>query len=142
MRILKWPDEFLRKSCDEVVTFDQKLKELSERMIDVMRESQGIGLAAPQVGVNKRMFVTEQIKENFPYIFINPKIISKSGFVLSTEGCLSIPGIIIEVKRSQKITMTAQDLNGKFFTIDASDLYSIVLQHEFDHLNGITMLDR
>ncbi len=121
---------------------DPKIKELALDMIETMRLENGIGIAAPQVGVHKRIIIVN-IGEDDPRAFLNPKILSKSFLKTeSEEGCLSVPGVFGIVKRHRSVTVTAQDLTGKTMTFRAEGLMAIVFQHEIDHLDGILFIDK
>ena len=134
-------DEVLRKECSEVKVFDSALKMLADAMIETLREADGVGLAGPQVGVSERIFVVE-IPDNDPIVFVNPEIIQTS---IETspyeEGCLSIPGVYFNVIRPSAVTVQAQDVTGKPFTIEATGLLARVIQHENDHLHGKLYVD-
>ena len=140
MNIKIYPDPILLKSCSEIKNIDKDLIDLINSMINTMREAEGIGLAAPQVGVLKRVFVcqdfSDESKETF-LTMINPKIIDTEGRVESKEGCLSIPGYYDYVYRAEKIQIEALDINGKSKTYLTDGMQSIVFQHEYDHLDGI-----
>lgn len=145
--IRKLKDEILYKKSREVETIDDKIKEFSQDMIDTMYKYDGIGLAACQVGVLKRIVVydVDYIKEGGsknPKVLINPVITKSSKQMVTTEeGCLSFPDLFGYVDRYEKITVKAKDLNGKEITINAKDIESVVLQHEIDHLDGKVFVD-
>lgn len=134
-------DEVLRKECSEVKVFDSALKMLADAMIETLREADGVGLAGPQVGVSEKIFVVE-IPDNDPIVFVNPEIIQTS---IETspyeEGCLSIPGVYFNVIRPSAVTVQAQDVTGKPFTIEATGHLARVIQHENDHLHGKLYVD-
>ncbi|MFL2630288.1 MAG: peptide deformylase [Thermodesulfobacteriota bacterium] len=140
MNIKIYPDPILLKSCSEIKNIDKDLIDLINSMINTMREAEGIGLAAPQVGILKRVFVcqdfSDESKETF-LTMINPKIIDTEGRVESKEGCLSIPGYYDYVYRAEKIQIEALDINGKSKIYLTDGMQSIVFQHEYDHLDGI-----
>ena len=140
MNIRIYPDPILLKSSSEIKNIDKGLVDLINSMVNTMREAEGIGLAAPQVGVLKRVFVcqdfSDESKETF-LTMINPKIIDTEGRVESKEGCLSIPGYYDYVYRAEKIQIEALDINGKSKTYLTDGMQSIVFQHEYDHLDGI-----
>ncbi|MBT3445877.1 peptide deformylase [bacterium] len=140
MNIRIYPDPILQKSSSEIKNIDKGLVDLINSMVNTMREAEGIGLAAPQVGVLKRVFVcqdfSDESKETF-LTMINPKIIDTEGRVESKEGCLSIPGYYDYVYRAEKIQIEALDINGKSKTYLTDGMQSIVFQHEYDHLDGI-----
>ncbi len=134
-------DDVLRGKCSEIKTFDSALRMLAEAMIDTMDEADGVGLAGPQVGVQEKIFVVH-IGDEKPLVFINPEIIETSIEVSPyEEGCLSIPGVYHEVIRPSRVTVQAQDLDGKAFTLKADGLLARVIQHENDHLSGILYID-
>jgi peptide deformylase len=155
--IVTYPDAVLTSVATEVTEFDDKLKELCIDMLYTMYHAPGIGLAAPQIGLSKRLFVldvdfsreeTEEDSEEYvmsdfnPQIFINPKIIKTEGETSYQEGCLSLPGIYEDVKRFEKIEVEYQDTDGNICKTEASDLFSICIQHENDHLDGKVFIDR
>lgn len=137
--ILEYPDERLHTVAKPVQTFDTNLKKLTEDMLETMYANKGIGLAATQINVHKRVVVIDlqDDDEKKPIVLINPKVIQNSeNKHLSKEGCLSVPGIYEEVERFEKITVETQDLESKTTTIDAEGMLAICIQHEIDHLNG------
>ncbi len=137
-------DDVLRKIADTITEFDENLKQLADDMIETMHENDGIGLAAPQVGISKRMLVTDvsDIDSNIgPMVFINPEIIDSNGEVTLEEGCLSIPNIRESVTRPEEITLRYQNLDGEEKTEVFTDWLSRVIQHEIDHLEGILFTD-
>ena len=140
MRKLRiYPDPVLRKKAKPVKQVNQETLELLDEMVQIMRASNGIGLAAPQVGESKQLIVIEIGKELLK--LINPKIISKKGKASITEGCLSFPELGVKVCRAQKIRVKALNEKKKEVLIDADDLLAICLQHEIDHLYGKTIID-
>lgn len=131
----------LRSRSNNVAAHVQIEQDVIEQMLDLMHRHKGIGLAAPQVGVNWRFFIVE-VEEGKPYVFINPEIVKTSGDVFSAEeGCLSLPGLYTQVKRYTSIIIQAEDRYRKRFTLEASGLLSRCIQHENDHLNGILHID-
>lgn len=140
--IYKLGDSVLREKCEKITVFDSSLRMLEDAMYETMAEAEGVGLAGPQVGVTKRIFVIEIPSEGIKQTFINPQIIETSvETVTSPEGCLSLPGLEHEVTRNASVTVCAQDVNGKPFTIKTSGLFARAIQHENDHLNGILYID-
>lgn len=141
LEVCKLGDEVLREECKEIKKFDSALRMLTEAMVETLIDENGVGLAAPQVGVSDKLFVVK-LPEEKPIIFINPEIIETS---LETgpyeEGCLSIPGLYHEVIRPLCVTVQAQDVKGKPFTLKADGLLARVIQHENDHLHGILYID-
>ena len=139
--IVKIGDEVLREKCTEVTEFDGSLRILLDAMYEALEEAEGVGLAAPQVGVDKRLFIVS-LPDGTKKEFINPEIIGTS---VETnpyeEGCLSIPGIYHDVIRPSKVIVKAQDPDGNEFTLKASGLMARVIQHENDHLDGVLFID-
>jgi len=138
-------DSILREKTIDVKKFDDSLRAIIKEMIETMHEEDGVGLAAPQIGLDKSLLVIDisSIDENeVPLAFINPKIIAMEGEALYEEGCLSIPGVREEVTRPEGITLKYQDQTGKKHTEKFTGWRSRVLQHEIDHLNGILFVDR
>jgi len=141
LTILTLGNDVLRKKCTSVVEFDKKLEDLVVAMIDTMHYGDGIGLAGPQVGVEKRLFVCH-LPDNEPRVFVNPEIIGTSQEIIPyEEGCLSIPGVYSEVMRPRAVTVQAWTLKGKPFKIDAEGILARVIQHEIDHLKGVLFID-
>ena len=134
-------DEILRKKCKPIDKITERNLELLEDMVETMRSKQGVGLAAPQVGVMRRMFVAEPEPEKV-YYMINPEIIKTEGEQESEEGCLSVPGYLGTVKRPEKITIQALDKDGKKQTYELEGFEAIVMCHENDHLDGILYTDK
>jgi peptide deformylase len=138
--IRKKMDPVLRKKAAPVSRFTPQLLELLDDMIETMFEAEGIGLAAPQVGISKRVIVVRN--EDKVLEIINPEIIKGEGEDLDIEGCLSFPGIYAEVPRFNNLGVKGMDRSGKSITITAQGLMSRVLQHEIDHLNGVVLIDK
>jgi peptide deformylase len=139
-----YPDPVLRAKCRRVQTFDDALRKLAANMVDTMHAAPGVGLAAPQVGVDIRLAVVDiSVGEdpNAVYAFLNPEIVRREGSETDTEGCLSLPGITDKVDRPFAITVRAQDLNGKPFELEAEDYLARAICHEVDHLDGILFTD-
>ncbi len=133
-------DEILRKKSRIIKNINDRIKILSEDMIETMNENDGIGLAAPQVGVLKRLIVVD-IEEN-PMVMINPEILEKSGEQIINEGCLSVPNKNGDVKRPEQLKVIYTDLDGNSHTIKTEGLLSVVISHEVDHLNGVLFIDK
>lgn len=144
LKILVFPDPRLRTLAEPVMDFDNSLKKLSEDMIETMYEGSGIGLAATQVNVHKRIIVVDISEEkNSPLILVNPtlkKIINPEKKSYS-EGCLSVPGFYEELLRPSSVEINAYDVNGDEVNIVTEGLLSVVIQHEMDHLDGKMMVD-
>lgn len=144
LELLYYPDEKLHQASSPVTEFNDELKKLVTDMFETMYADEGIGLAAPQINVFKRIVVIDVVNERKPedqLVLINPEFISKEGTTGIDEGCLSVPGLRGKVERAEKVTVKAQNLNGEFFEIDADGLLAICLQHEIDHLNGKLFID-
>lgn len=136
-------DEILRKKSKEVEQIDDKIKELVEDMIETMHKYNGVGLAAPQVGILKRIAVIDLYEEgNGPVTLINPKIIKEEGKQTVDEGCLSFPNKFAKVVRPKKVVVEALDKEGKKIKIEAEGLFAQAISHEVDHLNGELFIDK
>ncbi len=135
-----FPDEILRQICTPVERFNDELRDIFHEMLALMRASDGIGLAAPQVGITRRLFVCELEEQAF--CFANPVITVASGESWMVEGCLSLPDIQTEVKRNEQILVKGFDAYGKEKKFRATGMWGRVLQHEIDHLDGILITDR
>jgi peptide deformylase len=143
LKIIFYPDPRLRKVCEPVTRFDDDLAKLAARMLELMHQEQGVGLAAPQVGVNLRMFVVNHTgKPEDDRVIVNPTLIDVEGNEIGEEGCLSLPKIRSNIDRAVKLILKAQDLTGKPFEEVGEGFAARVWQHEFDHLNGIMLIDR
>ena len=145
-KIVKYGEISLRQPSKEVSKISKKIQTLVYDLIDTMYAQNGVGLAAPQIGENLRVFVIDVSTGNQPLnpiVFINPKIIHKSGACSSYEGCLSFPEAYTDVKRYANVKVKALDLKGKPFIMEAKDgsLLARAIQHEFDHLDGILFVD-
>ncbi len=137
--VVKFGDPVLEKPAEKVTVFDEELKKLVEDMFESMYAARGVGLAAPQIGISRRIAVVDiSFKEdpNAKIVLINPEIIQKQGRHSQTEGCLSIPDFRENVSRAQVATVRAQDLNGNWFEKTGDELLARAFQHETDHLNG------
>ena len=145
-KVLRYGDPILRTPSKEVHKVSKKVQELVNDLIDTMYAQNGVGLAAPQIGVNQRIFVVDVSTGDEPLnpiVFINPKIIKKSGACRSHEGCLSFPEAFTDVKRYANVMIKAMDRKGKSFVLEAKDgtLLARCIQHEFDHLDGVLFID-
>jgi len=143
LRIVLYPDPILRAEAAPVPEVNDEVRAVVERMMTLMAEADGVGLAAPQVGLSWRLFVTAARDAEPPRVFINPVItpLSTSG-EMEEEGCLSLPGVRADVRRNQAVAITALDLDGREFTLHGTDMTARVWQHEFDHLDGVLIIDR
>jgi len=141
--ITHYPARVLSDRAKPIETIDESIKVLSEKMIKIMVETKGVGLAAPQAGVNLRIFVISlDGSHESAKVYINPVIEPSGSLEPSEEGCLSLPGISGKVKRYKKCKVTAQDLEGNTFTEEGEELFARALQHEYDHLEGTMIKDR
>ena len=135
--ILTFPDPRLERTALPIKIIDDKVKKLVDDMADTMYDAQGIGLAATQVGELRRVLVMDISEDrNQLRVFINPEILRKEGTAVAEEGCLSVPGIYDKVERAETVMVTALDRDGQRFTLNASGLLAVCIQHEVDHLDG------
>jgi peptide deformylase len=134
-----FPDAVLREICAPVERFDSELEDLVHEMLVLMRANSGIGLAAPQVGIGKRLFVCEL--EGRSLCLINPQVKRSKGTAEMIEGCLSLPGVQVKVARNKKLLLRGYDLQGRRTPFKLSGLWARVAQHEVDHLNGVLICD-
>ena len=141
--LTKYPTPVLMDTAKPVAEINDDIRQLADRMMDIMVEAKGIGLAGPQAGVNLRIFVvsTDGMKENAK-VYINPTIEVDGSIVANEEGCLSLPGIYGKIRRYSKCTVTATDLDGNAFTEVGEGLLGRAFQHEYDHLEGRMIKDR
>lgn len=143
LRLVTYPGPVLRKQAKSVKNVDGRLIETAGEMFEVMYENNGIGLAAPQVGISQRMLVMDIRQEDFPdYIMINPRIIRSEGSVDAEEGCLSVPEMFGEISRAEIVEVAYVDRDGREQVLVAEGLLARVIQHEIDHLNGVLFIDR
>ncbi|MCQ8180439.1 peptide deformylase [Methylomonas sp. SURF-1] len=142
LTILEFPDKRLRTVASEVEQVDAGIKKLVDDMIETMYSAKGVGLAATQVNVHKRVIVMD-VSENKddPICLINPQIVERDGVEESEEGCLSVPGFFEKVSRAEHIKVKALDRNGDSFELEARDLLAVCIQHEMDHLEGKLFVD-
>ncbi len=145
LKVVKYGDPVLERQGDVVLEFDDELKRLVGDMFETMYAERGVGLAAPQVGVSKRLFVMDCSggrDESQRVALINPEVLMIEGEQTGEEGCLSFPGIFFPVKRSLRAIVRAQDVSGNVFEIDGMELTARCMLHETDHCDGILFLDR
>jgi peptide deformylase len=143
LKIISYPDPRLRKVSAEVEKFDETLLALSKRMFELMREARGVGLAAPQVGKNIRLFVANHSgKPEDDRVYVNPVLSEAEGEEASEEGCLSLPNVTVEVNRAKTAKMTAKDLSGTVIEQLEAGYIARIWQHELDHLNGVLIIDK
>lgn len=142
LTVLETPDPRLRTKAQPVTEFGPDLARLVADMFETMYEAPGIGLAATQVNIHKQLVVIDVSDEkNSPHVFINPRVVAKDGIQTYQEGCLSVPGIFADVERANRITVEAQDVEGKPFAVEADGLFAVCIQHEMDHLAGRLFID-
>jgi peptide deformylase len=132
-----YPAEVLEKKCRPVMKFDRKLARLLDNMYDTMIEFDGVGLAAPQIGMDERIAIVDIDDENGTIEMINPRIVKTAGEQTGPEGCLSFPDLFGEVTRPRYVMIEAYDRKGKKYTLDAEGFLARAIQHEIDHLDGI-----
>jgi len=143
LKIIYYPDPRLKKASKPLETIDESIKGLAARMFELMREHKGVGLAAPQVGQNLRLFVMNHTGEpGDDRVYINPQLVEAEGSDEGEEGCLSLPGINAQIVRDKTLRILATDLSGNAVDQKASGYQARVWQHEFDHLNGTLITDR
>ena len=143
--VVKWPDPVLAKRGAEVTEFDGALATLVEEMFESMYAAQGIGLAAPQIAISKRITVIDVSfgkEEKDKIALINPEIVHAEGKQVEEEGCLSLPEIREKVTRAERVKVKAQNVKGEWFEVEGDELLARALQHEIDHLDGILFIDR
>ena len=135
-------DPVLRQRAAEVDDIDGTLARLADDMLVTMYAAPGLGLAAPQVGVQKRLFVYDLQDDTGPHVIVNPTIAEARGKWLHEEGCLSVPGLAFEIVRPKEVHVTGWDIDGNEVSIDGDEMLARLLQHEIDHLDGILLLER
>jgi peptide deformylase len=142
-QIRQYPDSALRMQSREVAEVDDDLRRLAERMISLMRDAHGIGLAGTQVGTLRRLFVFQNGDEEEPRVVVNPKLTALSDELgTDDEGCLSLQGVLVPVERPVRVTLEGQDLDGNDLKLELEGLPARVVQHETDHLEGVLIIDR
>jgi peptide deformylase len=142
LKILEFPDPRLRTKATPVAAFDDNLRVLIGDMFETMYEAPGIGLAATQVDVHKRLLIADvSVDKDEPYVLINPEILEKDGVTFTDEGCLSVPGYYEEVERAEQIKVRFLDREGVSVELELHGLLSVCIQHEIDHLDGKLFVD-
>lgn len=142
LRILEFPDPRLRRKAKAVEAVDDELRQLIDDMFETMYDAPGIGLAATQVDVHRRLLIADVSNDNSePYALINPEILEKDGQIATEEGCLSVPGFYEEVERAEHIRVRFLDRNGESIDMEAEGLLAVCIQHEMDHLLGKLFVD-
>ncbi len=142
-KITHYPAEVLAEKAKPIDKIDDNIRKLVEKMTDIMIETKGVGLAGPQIGVPLRIFIIslDGTRENVR-VFINPTVTAQGKLEAHEEGCLSVPQVYTKIRRYKQCAVTATDLNGNEFTEEAEGLYARALQHESDHIDGVTIADR
>ena len=142
LKILEFPDPRLRKKAVPVTAVDDALGQLIDNMFETMYDAPGIGLAATQVDVHRRLLVADvSTEKNDPHVLINPEIVARDGVEVSEEGCLSVPGYYEEVERAEQVRVKYLDRNGEAQETDFTGLLAVCVQHEIDHLDGRLFVD-
>ena len=143
LKIRTYPDPVLKKVAEPLTRFGPEEQKIFEDMIEIMYQADGVGIAAPQVGISKRIFIASPtMTPGEEYVFVNPEIIEQQGRELGLEGCLSLPGISGEIPRAKTLRFRALDRKGKPVEMTAKDFFARIVQHEMDHLNGMLLIDR
>ncbi len=142
-QITRYPSEVLANKAEPVEKIDENIRQFVKKMVEIMMERKGIGFAAPQAGVSLRLFIIslDGTAQNVK-VYINPTVIPNGALVSNEEGCLSVPGVFTKIRRYKKCKVTATDLDGKEFSEEAEGLYARALQHEYDHIEGMTIVNR
>lgn len=143
--VIKYPDPLLARKAEPVTVFDTELAKLVDDMFESMYAAEGIGLAAPQIAISKRIFIVDvsfgkEAKDKL--VLINPEILSHEGKQTEEEGCLSLPDIRDKVSRAAHVRVRAQDVKGEWFEVEGDELLARAFQHENDHLDGVLFIDR
>lgn len=143
LKIRVYPDPLLKIKALPLTDFGPKEQKLFDDMIETMYVEDGVGLAAPQIGISKRVLIASPtMKQGEEFVIVNPEIYESSGRQVGPEGCLSFPGVNGEVERAKKIRVRFLDRHGKSRDIEAKDFFARIIQHEMDHLDGILLIDR
>ncbi|MEI7751116.1 MAG: peptide deformylase [Candidatus Omnitrophota bacterium] len=142
LKIRTYPDPVLKRKAAPVTDFGPAMQKLFDDMIATMHVADGVGLAAPQVGISQQIFIAcPNRRHGEEHVMVNAMIEKKSGTSVSAEGCLSFPGISGDIVRATKLLMTFQDRHGRKYAVEVEDFFARVIQHEMDHLNGILLID-
>ncbi|MBP7934172.1 MAG: peptide deformylase [Phycisphaerae bacterium] len=142
-RIIEYPDPRLRRKAARVEVFDGKLEALVKRMLELMHEERGVGLAAPQVGVSRRLFVYNPTGEpQDDAVLVNPELADLTELIEAEEGCLSVPDVRVSIRRARRCKLRGQDLSGRCVELAGEGLVARIWQHEIDHLDGKLIVDR
>lgn len=138
--VVKIPAEVLRQQAKPIEKLTKRHKIIAENMVRIMRQANGVGIAAPQIGLSERIIVIAP--DTKPIVFVNPVITEQSGTQKSDEGCLSIPGLYGEVERAEKVSVEGYDIKGRAISYDMEGYAATVVQHEIDHLDGVLFIDK
>lgn len=142
LKIRTYPDPVLKKKAALVTDFGPAMQKLFTDMIETMHASDGVGLAAPQIGISQQIFIAcPTMRRGEEYVMVNPVIEKKWGSSAAPEGCLSLPGISGEIVRATKLRLSVQDRRGRKCLVEIEDFFARVIQHEMDHLNGMLLID-
>lgn len=144
LELVTYGSKILRQKAEPIGEVTEEIRRLGEEMLQAMYAEGGVGLAAPQVGISKRILVLDGTPVDpaiRPMVLINPEISDRKGEEIGREGCLSLPGIEVDVKRSERIRVTAKTLEGDAVELDAKGFFARIIQHETDHLNGVLLID-
>jgi len=142
MQIITLGNELLRQKAEKINKVNKEIADTAKQMLEIIKKEKGVGIAGPQIGFMKRIFVIH-IEGDDERVFINPSILETSQETVKfEEGCLSVPGVYVDVVRSESVKIQAWNEKGKPFTLEASGLLARVIQHEYDHLEGVLFLDR
>jgi peptide deformylase len=143
LTILHYPSPALRMRARTVHKIDELIRSVAARMVDLMHDAKGVGLAAPQIGLDWRLFVTDIPDDGGPKVYLNPSLTNfGADRTTAEEGCLSLPGLHLDIQRPASVTLTAKDLDGREVIVSSDGFPARVWQHEFDHLNGVLIIDR
>ena len=143
LKITTYPNPILKKKAEPLTQFGPEEQKMFNDMIEAMHAGDGVGIAAPQVGISKRVFIAcPTVKEGEEYVIVNPEILEESGSQVGPEGCLSLPGLSAEIRRFNKIHFRFQDRRGQTQEMTVTDWFAKIIQHENDHLDGIVFLDK
>ena len=142
LKIRTYPDPVLKKKTAPVTDFGPAMQKLFDDMITTMHSADGVGLAAPQIGISQQIFIAcPTMRQGEAHVMVNAVIEKKSGTAVASEGCLSLPGISAEIVRATKLRLSFQNRAGRKYTVELEDFFARVIQHEMDHLSGILLID-
>ncbi len=143
LKVRTYPDPILKKKAEPLDTFGPTEQKLFDDMIETMYVEDGVGIAAPQIGVSKRIFIAcPTMKRGEEFVVVNPEILEAKGHEVGAEGCLSLPGVSGDIPRAKKVRFRFHDRAGKVQEMEVKDLFARIIQHELDHLDGILLIDR